>query len=139
MELTEYLKTPQESFSQESVKKNTMHEFFIVQNIIKTVEELLINYPDKKVSKMVLVIGKFSGIEPELLKTALEFFKKGTCLEEAEIVFELKELKFRCKNCNKKFSREKWIVICPYCQSLDTEVIEGEEMILKTIELVDVN
>lgn len=116
-----------------------MHEFFIVQNIIKTVEELLVNYPDKKVSKMVLVIGKFSGVEPELLKTALEFFKKGTCLEEAEITFELNDLKLRCKNCNKEFFKEKWNIICPYCQSLDTEVVEGEEMLLKTLELVDAN
>lgn len=139
MELTEYLKIPLESFFRESVKKITMHELFIVQNIIKTVEELLVNYPNKKVSKMVLVIGKFSGVEPELLRTALEFFKKGTCLEEAEITFELNDLKFRCKNCNKEFLREKWIVICPYCQSLDTEVVEGEEMLLKTIELVDAN
>jgi len=116
-----------------------MHEYFIVQNIIKTVEEILNNYPDKKVVKIVLVIGKFSGVEPDLLKTALEFFKKGTPLEDAEIFLELTDLKIKCKECKKEFFRDKWNVICPYCQSLNTEVIQGEEMILKTLELVDVN
>jgi len=53
-----------------------MHEFFIVQNILRTVEDLLKEYPNKKVAKAVFLIGKFSGVEPKSLKTALEFFKK---------------------------------------------------------------
>ena len=66
-----------------------MHEFFIVQNLLKTVEDYVAQYNAKKVSKLVLLIGKFSGVEPDLLQSALEFFKKGTVLEDAEIVIEI--------------------------------------------------
>ncbi len=115
-----------------------MHEFYVVQNIIKSVEECLQNYPGKRVAKVVLLIGKFSGVEPELLKTALDFFKKGSVLEEAEVVLEIEELKLRCLECGEEFIKEKWDLTCPKCGSLRTEVISGDQMLLKSLELEEV-
>jgi len=127
-----FLKIPQENFSPESAK---MHEYFIVQNILKTVEDVLRDYPGKKVTKAVLLIGKFSGVEPDLLKTALDFFKKGSPLEEAEIIIELEDLKIKCLDCGKETIKERWDIICPFCKSFNTQIISGEEMFLKTLEL----
>jgi len=112
-----------------------MHEFFVVQNVIRSVEEVLEKYPGKKVAKVVLLIGKFSGVEPELLKTALDFFKAGSVIKDAEVVIELEDLKIRCKSCGKESIKDKWDLSCPFCGSLDCEVIAGEEMLLKTLEL----
>jgi hydrogenase nickel incorporation protein HypA/HybF len=112
-----------------------MHEYFIVQNILRTVEDFIRDYPGKRITKAVFLIGKFSGVEPDLLKTALDFFKKGSPLENAEIVFELEDLKIKCLDCGKEAIREKWNMTCPFCNSLHTEVIAGEEMFLKTLEL----
>ncbi len=114
-----------------------MHEFFVVQNILKSVEEILKDYPGKRVDRMVLLIGKFSGIEVELLKEALSFFKKGTPLEKAEIVFEMEELKIRCRDCGKESIKEKLEMICPFCGGLNTEIISGDKMLLKRLELID--
>lgn len=113
-----------------------MHEYFIVQNIIKTIEEIIKDYPGKKIVKAIFLIGKFSGIEIDILKNALEFFKKETPLEKAEIVFELEDLKIKCLNCGAENIKEKWNLMCPNCGSMNTEVISGEELILKTLELV---
>ena len=126
------MKIPQVSFSREYVK---MHEYFIVQNILRTVEDLVRDYPGKKITKAVFLIGKFSGVEPELLKTALDFFKKGSPLEDAEIVLELEDLKIKCLDCGKEATKEKWDITCPFCGSLNTKVVSGEEMFLKTLEL----
>lgn len=128
-----FLKIPQENFFPEFAK---MHEYFIVQNILKTVEDVLKDYPGKKVTKAVLLIGKFSGVEPDLLKTALDFFKKGSPLEEAEIIIELEDLKIKCLDCGKTSVKERWDIICPFCKSFNTQIISGEEMFLKTLELV---
>jgi hydrogenase nickel incorporation protein HypA/HybF len=127
------LKIPQENFFPEFAK---MHEYFIVQNILKTVEDVLRDYPGKKVTKAVLLIGKFSGVEPDLLKTALDFFKKDSPLEEAEIIIELEDLKIKCLDCGKETMKERWDIICPFCKSFNTQIISGEEMFLKTLELV---
>jgi len=128
-----FLKIPQENFSPEFAK---MHEYFIVQNILKTIEDVLRDYPGKKVTKAVLLIGKFSGVEPDLLKTALDFFKKDSPLEEAEIIIELEDLKIKCLDCGKETVKERWDIICPFCKSFNTQIISGEEMFLKTLELV---
>ena len=130
-----FLRIPQVNFFREYVK---MHEFFIVQNILRTVEDLLKEYPGKKVTKAVFLIGKFSGVEPELLKTALDFFKKGSPLEDAEIVLELEDLKIKCLDCGKEAVKEKWDITCPFCGSFNTKVVSGEEMFLKTLELDEV-
>ena len=114
-----------------------MHEYFIVQNIIKTVENLIKEYPCKKITKAVILIGKFSGVEPDLLKTALEFFKKESPLEEAEIVLELEDLKIKCLECGVEMIKDRWDLTCSNCGSFNTKVISGEEMILKTLELED--
>ncbi|WP_028841254.1 hydrogenase maturation nickel metallochaperone HypA [Thermodesulfobacterium hveragerdense] len=114
-----------------------MHEFFIVQNVIKTVEDLMVNHPKKKVAKAVLLIGRFSGVEPELLQTALDFFKQGSILKDAEIVIEIEDLRMKCQKCQREFSKEKWDLTCPFCGSFETEVLSGEEMLLKSLELVD--
>ncbi|HAA83611.1 MULTISPECIES: hydrogenase maturation nickel metallochaperone HypA [Thermodesulfobacterium] len=114
-----------------------MHEFFIVQNVIRTVEDLMVNHPKKKVVKAVLLIGRFSGVEPELLQTALDFFKQGSVLKDAEIVIEIEDLRMRCQKCQQEFSKEKWDLTCPFCGSFETEVLSGEEMLLKSLELVD--
>ncbi len=112
-----------------------MHEYFVVQNILRTVEDILKDYPGKRVAKVVLLIGKFSGVEPELLKSALEFFKKGSPLENAEIIFEFEDLKIECLDCGKTAVKEKWDMICPFCGSFNTKVVSGEDMFLKTLEL----
>ncbi|MCS7279002.1 MAG: hydrogenase maturation nickel metallochaperone HypA [Thermodesulfobacteriaceae bacterium] len=116
-----------------------MHEYFIVQNILKITEELMKKYPGKKIVKVVLLIGRYSGVEPDLLKSALEFFKKESPLEEAEILIEIEDFKIRCKDCKKDFSKEKWDLSCPFCDSFNTEVISGEKILLKTLELMDAN
>lgn len=114
-----------------------MHEYFVVKSVLQVVEDIINKYPGKKIIKAVLLIGKFSGVEPELLKTALEFFKKGTPLEEAEIVIEIEDFKVRCKTCAREFSKDRWDLSCPYCESFNTEIVSGEELLLKSLELVD--
>lgn len=135
MEPIEFLKTLPENFFREFVN---MHEYFIVQNLFKVVENLLKQHPRKKIVKAVLLIGKYSGVEPELLKTALEFFKRDSPLKEAEIILEITELKLKCKDCEIEFNKDKWDVLCPRCGSFNTQIISGEELLLKSLELVDV-
>lgn len=115
-----------------------MHEYFVVQNLIKIVEKIIHQYPGKKIIKAVLLIGRYSGVEPELLKRALEFFKKETPLEEAEIVIEIEDFRIRCKDCEREFTKEKWDLSCPFCYSFNTEIKSGERLLLKTLELIDV-
>jgi hydrogenase nickel incorporation protein HypA/HybF len=52
-------------------------------------------------------------------------------------VIEIEDLRMRCQKCQQEFSKEKWDLTCPFCGSFETEVLSGEEMLLKSLELVD--
>jgi len=48
---------------------------------------------------------------------------------------EIQSVVCRCNNCNKDFTVEDYNFICPFCQSFNIEVIDGTDMILKSLEL----
>jgi len=60
-----------------------MHEFSVVQSLMGLIEENVKKNNAKSVSKVVVKIGKMSGIEPHLLKkttTLLILFTTGNRL-----------------------------------------------------------
>jgi hydrogenase nickel incorporation protein HypA/HybF len=113
-----------------------MHEFSIVSSLLQLIEEYAQKYNAKKVYKVVVSIGRFSGIEPDLLKLAFDTFKEQTICEEAELIIEIQELKLKCNKCGKEaVIKEKFTRQCPFCGSFDTQFIKGEDLLLKSIEM----
>jgi len=53
-----------------------MHEFSIVQSLLNLIEENARKNSAKSVSKVVVKIGKMSGVEPHLLEIAFNIFKE---------------------------------------------------------------
>jgi hydrogenase nickel incorporation protein HypA/HybF len=112
-----------------------MHEFSIVQSLLDLIEKNVKLNDAKSVSKVVVKIGKLSGVEPHLLETAFNTFKEKTVAENAEFLVEIQDVIGYCKRCDDKFVIEEYNFICPKCNSIDIEVIDGTEMILKSLEL----
>lgn len=112
-----------------------MHEFSIVQSLLNLIEENARKNSAKSVSKVVVKIGKMSGVEPHLLEIAFNTFKEKTIAENADFIMEIQSVVCRCNNCNKDFTVEDYNFICPFCQSFNIEVIDGTDMILKSLEL----
>lgn len=114
-----------------------MHEFSIVQSLISMVEENAILNNAKEVSKVVLDIGVLSGVEPDLLKTAFETFKEiSDFTKNSEIVINIKKLTIYCFDCKKEYQKEDINMVCPSCGSLNTKLLEGNEMLLRSLELI---
>ncbi|HIP42910.1 MAG TPA: hydrogenase maturation nickel metallochaperone HypA [Aquifex aeolicus] len=112
-----------------------MHEFSIVQSLLALIEDYVKENNAKAVTKVVVSIGALSGIEPHLLEMAFNTFKEGTVAEKAQLVMEIEKLKLRCRDCGKEGEKEELNMLCPYCNSLNTEVIAGQDMFLKSLEL----
>lgn len=112
-----------------------MHEFSVVQSLLDLIEENVRLYNGKKVSKVVVKIGKMSGIEPHLLELAFNTFKEGTVAEGCEFVMEIQDIICKCKSCDDTFKVENYEFICPYCNSIDIDVVDGIDMILKSLEI----
>ena len=60
-----------------------MHEYSIVQALIDQCEHYASENEARKITKVVVKIGRLSGVEPDLLMSAFETFKEKTICEMA--------------------------------------------------------
>lgn len=112
-----------------------MHEYSIVQALLTQCEEIAKENNAKSVQKVVVKIGKMSGVEPHLLEMAFHTFKEKTVCDEASFVMNLQPLTIECNGCKTVTELEEIYYKCPQCDSLDVRVIDGEEMFLMSLEM----
>lgn len=112
-----------------------MHEFSIVGSLLDLCEKHAKENEAKKVLQVEIKVGKLSGIEPHLMKTAFDTFKEKTICEEAVLVMHLEELVLYCATCKQESVLDKNEFFCPKCQSTDVTSVAGEEMYLMRLEM----
>jgi len=112
-----------------------MHEYSIVQSLIDLAEENARKNNGKKVTKLEIKVGVLSGVEIPLLQTAFDTFKEDTICSDAEFIIISQPIVVKCKNCNQENTLKKNEYECPNCQSVNLEILDGEEMYLMSLEL----
>jgi hydrogenase nickel incorporation protein HypA/HybF len=115
------------------VSEVNIHEASIAENILKIVEGAAQQHHLGRIEKVVLEIGQFSGVEPELLRYAFEFVGRGTVLEHAKIEILSPPLLLYCRHCETEYLGELEDLRCPVCEEEQFEVIQGREMLVKSI------
>ena len=112
-----------------------MHEYSIVQALLEQCEQHVKDNHASAVTKVVVKIGKMSGVEPHLLESAFNTFKEKTICNDAEFIMNIQPLTIMCQNCHKTTELKEIYYKCPDCMSLDVKVIDGEDMYLMQLEL----
>jgi len=113
-----------------------MHEFSVVQSLLSLIEKNVEENNAVSVSKVVVKIGKMSGIEPHLLKIAFDTFKEGTICDKAEMEMIIQDIVVLCEDCKKEFVVKDNRFICPDCESFNLKILDGEDMYLMSLELI---
>jgi len=112
-----------------------MHEYSIVQALLTQCEELATENDAQLVTKVVVKIGKMSGVEPYLLESAFNTFKEKTVCEGADLILNIQPLVIECKQCSTVTELSHINIKCPACESVDVKVIDGEELFLMSLEM----
>ncbi|MGZ5208955.1 MAG: hydrogenase maturation nickel metallochaperone HypA [Sulfuricurvum sp.] len=112
-----------------------MHEYSIVQALLTQCEDLARENEAESVTKIIVKIGRMSGVEPHLFEIAFNTFKEKTVCDGAEFVMNVQPLTIECHACKTITELEEIYYKCPACESLDVQVIDGEEMFLMTLEM----
>ncbi|HQS65622.1 MAG TPA: hydrogenase maturation nickel metallochaperone HypA [Sulfuricurvum sp.] len=112
-----------------------MHEYSIVQALIDQCEELAVTNKASSITKVVVKIGKYSGVEPHLLQIAFETFKDQTVCKHAEFVMSIQPLVIICSDCQQESVLDQPHYICPACESHSIRVTDGEDMMLMSLEM----
>ena len=112
-----------------------MHEYSVVGALLEQCEKYAAQHQATSVSRVAIKVGVLSGIEPALLQTAFDTFKQGGICRHALLEMQVQPLVIYCRPCDQQSSVTQRQVICPHCGRDDTQVIDGEEMLLMQLEL----
>ncbi|MBR8834782.1 MAG: hydrogenase maturation nickel metallochaperone HypA [Stigonema ocellatum SAG 48.90 = DSM 106950] len=111
-----------------------MHELGITQNIVAIVAE---HAQNKKVNRVLLQIGKLSAIMPDAIQFCFDICSQGTVLQGATLeILETPGLA-QCRQCGAEIPLEKLYSNC-HCGSKQLDLIAGEELKIKEIEIEEV-
>lgn len=109
-----------------------MHELSITQNIVAIVVE---NAGGRPVKAVKLQIGALSGVEVQAVRFCFDVCAKGTVVEGARLEVDQPPGLGRCVACDKEIALERPLGICPCERRARIEIVSGEELLVKEMEL----
>jgi len=111
-----------------------MHELAIAKELSGIVNEVASKEKLEKVTRIDVCFGQMIQVVPEIFTFALEETIRGTVADGAEIAVEVLPAVLLCRSCTNEFNLEHNTFICPGCGSSDTEMKQGREIYVKSIE-----
>jgi hydrogenase nickel incorporation protein HypA/HybF len=108
-----------------------MHELGITRNIVSIVEEAA---KGRRVTRVTLDVGRFSGVIPEALTFCFDVVAKGTSLDGARLdINEIAGL-CRCRDCGAEYEAATLYQPCG-CGSHSVDRLAGDELKIREMEL----
>ena len=112
-----------------------MHEYPITQQIIKIAEKHCLDAGAKKVTKVDLVVGEYSGFIGDSIQMYFDVITKETLCEGAVITIEHVKAKLKCPACGELFQKVPMTFACPKCGEDGGPTEIGKEFYIKEIEV----
>jgi hydrogenase nickel incorporation protein HypA/HybF len=112
-----------------------MHELSIALGIVKIAEQERRKAGAKVVESIELAIGTLSGIELDSLDFAWPIAVKDTVLEHSERKVEIIAGWAKCLECATEFPLQQVFDNCPKCQGYFKDIIRGQELRVKALEV----
>ena len=112
-----------------------MHEMSLMGGVFEVIESTLSQHEIKRVLQVKLKVGKLTNAEPDALLLAFEAYSKDTLCEGAELLVERVPVIGRCRNCAHEFEVDAIFFICPNCRNPKIDIIQGEELLLESLEV----
>lgn len=112
-----------------------MHELSLCDDLIGQVVAIAAQHKAESVESITVNIGALAGIEPMLLESAFSLIKVGTVAEHALFIMQTAPVIVHCRKCDVQSEVAANCLLCNVCQSNETTLISGDELILASVEL----
>jgi hydrogenase nickel incorporation protein HypA/HybF len=114
-----------------------MHELSIARALVAVAERHL---PPSggDVRALRVAVGAATGVVPAALEWAFEAAAAGSRLAGARLIIERVAARSRCTTCRAEYCFDDLLGRCPVCGALGGELLAGEELTLRSLEVVDV-
>ncbi len=110
-----------------------MHELGIVYEVVKVVDNFVLENHLTKVEKIILEIGQLSQAIPRFIEECYPAAVSETAYEDTILEIIVLPANGRCKNCGEIYNIVEHRKICPSCQEGVFELISGEEFNIKEV------
>ena len=113
-----------------------MHELGIVFHIIKQVEQVGEENGISRVSSVTLELGQVSGVLHDYLEDCWKWAcSKSKLMNGARLIInEIPAITY-CRDCESRYSTVDHGKTCPNCSSDNTYLLNGNEIMIKEIEV----
>ena len=112
-----------------------MHEVGIMEQTMVVALDQARRAGGTQIHGLKLRIGALSGVEPDALRFAFDVVTQGTIAEAAKLEIDFLPAICYCHHCQKEFEPEAWIYACPTCEKLSSDIRQGKEMELSSVEI----
>ncbi len=112
-----------------------MHEFSLAIDLVEQLKEVVTREKATKVVEINVVIGALSGVERVPFEFAFPQAAQDTPLEGAVLIIEEVPLILKCSDCNRETETDDLIMVCPECNSVSVEIVQGKEFLIKSMEV----
>ncbi len=111
-----------------------MHEFSLVQGMLKILEDEIAKHGASRVTRVHVRVGELANLVPDSFTFAFETVSPGTVAEGAELELEIVPGKGRCGACDIEFKVDSVMFFCPQCGGVGSEIVSGRELEVAEIE-----
>ncbi|HEY0634480.1 MAG TPA: hydrogenase maturation nickel metallochaperone HypA [Gammaproteobacteria bacterium] len=112
-----------------------MHELSLCRSLRTQLERLAAEHQGRSICRVTLRLGPLAGVEPRLLAAAFPLAMAGGVAAHAQLVIDTAPLQVRCASCGRISSVPANRLCCPACESRQTQLLGGDELLLTGIEL----
>ncbi len=111
-----------------------MHELSIAESVVGIARG---HAAGRRVASVQLRIGQLRQVVPTSLEFAFELLSDGTELEGAELEIEVVPAAGICRACGAETALTPFPLSCARCEGIDVEVTAGEELVVDSLELAE--
>jgi hydrogenase nickel incorporation protein HypA/HybF len=109
-----------------------LHELAIADSVVQVASR---HANGRRVTKVYLKVGHLRQVVPSALAFSFELVAQGTPVEGAELEMEEIPATGRCRKCKAESRLQSFPLQCAACESLDLELIAGEELYVASLEM----
>ncbi len=112
-----------------------MHEMSLCESVLQVLETEAQRQQFSRVNTVWLEIGVMSGVEIEAMRFCFDVIVRNTLADGATLEIIEVSAEAWCLECAQTVGIQQRYDACPHCGSFQLQVIRGEEMRIKELEV----
>ena len=112
-----------------------MHELSLAQAVWRQVAVEMQKHAGARLVALDVVVGRFSGADPEAFEFALRLLAEDSPWPDAEVRLRTEPVCLLCRTCARRYETETLDLACPGCGGYDVEVTGGRDLRLESLEI----